>query len=361
MIFVVTTIAALFAAILFSTPVGDGAKALRESLNRVGFASMGLFNNRILSAALKTQPVASDAQREVARLWAESIRNHEIYKHNESQIEGVFQSRILERLLGYQPADGAGAQNYKPKTQMGKGTVDVALGHFKDETRIVAPLELKGADTRDLDAPMAGRNKTPVQQAWEYANAVAGSKWVLVSNMLEIRLYGFGEGQQDYERIDLAKIDQPEELAKAQLLLSADNLLGTRLGDLLRQSKQADKELSVELYKDYSTLRVTLIDAVNAATSGVDKVQAVNTAQKILDRVLFVAFAEDRGLLPPKQLEKAFETQNDYDPQPVWQNFKGLFRAIDLGSTKLNITKYNGGLFKFDDKVDTLELSNDIC
>ncbi len=322
---------------------------------------MGLFNHRILGAALKTQPVASDAQREVARLWAESIRNREIYKHNESQIEGVFQSRILERLLGYQPADGAGAQNYKPKTQMGKGTVDVALGHFKDETRIIAPLELKGADTQDLDAPMAGRNKTPVQQAWEYANAVAGSKWVLVSNMLEIRLYGFGEGQQDYERIDLAKIDQPDELAKAQVLLSAENLLGTRLGDLLRQSKQADKELSVELYKDYSTLRVTLIDAVNAATSGTDKVQAVNTAQKILDRVLFVAFAEDRGLLPPKQLEKAFETQNDYDPQPVWQNFKGLFRAIDQGSTKLGITKYNGGLFKFDDKVDTLELSDDIC
>jgi len=278
---------------------------------------MGLFNPRILKPALSSAPTPTAAQLEIAKVWAESIRNQSIFEHNESQIEGVFQSRIVEGLLGYQPFDGTGTQNYRPKQPMGKGIVDIALGTFKGDTRVIAPFELKGADTRDLDAPMAGRNKTPVQQAWEYANAVAGSKWVLVSNMLEIRLYGFGEGQQDYERIDLAKIDRPEELAKAQLLLSAENLLGTRLVELLRQSKAADKDISTSLYTDYSALRVKLIEAVNAETKGADKVQAVNTAQKILDRVLFIAFAEDRGLLPDRSIAKAFETQNDFNPQPV--------------------------------------------
>ena len=94
--------------------------------------------------------------------------------------------------------------------------------------------------------------------------------------MLEIRLYGFGDGQQDFERIDLAKIDQPEELAKAQLLLSAENLLGGHLADLLRHSKLADKEISAKLYADYQALRITLIEAVNKATVGADKVQAEN-------------------------------------------------------------------------------------
>src|SRR5665213_799313 len=322
---------------------------------------MGLFNPRILKPALSSAPTPTAAQLEIAKVWAESIRNQSIFEHNESQIEGVFQSRIVEGLLGYQPFDGTGTQNYRPKQPMGKGIVDIALGTFKGDTRVIAPFELKGADTRDLDAPMAGRNKTPVQQAWEYANAVAGSKWVLVSNMLEIRLYGFGEGQQDYERIDLAKIDRPEELAKAQLLLSAENLLGTRLVELLRQSKAADKDISTSLYTDYSALRVKLIEAVNAETKGADKVQAVNTAQKILDRVLFIAFAEDRGLLPDRSIAKAFETQNDFNPQPVWQNFKGLFKAIDEGSTKLGISKYNGGLFKYDANVDGLNLSDEIC
>ncbi len=245
---------------------------------------------------------------------------------------------------------------------MGKGIVDIALGDFSGEfPTIIAPFELKGADTRDLDAPMPGRNKTPVQQAWEYANAVSGPKWVLVSNMLEIRLYAFGEGQQDFERIDLAKIDEPDELAKAQLLLSAENLLGTRLADLLRESREADKEISASLYKDYKSLRGTLIEAVNVATGSADPVQAISTAQKVLDRVVFIAFAEDRDLLPAKSLEQAFVSENKYNPVPVWENFKGLFRAIDNGNDALKISKYNGGLFAFDEKVDTLNLSNEIC
>jgi N-6 DNA Methylase len=322
---------------------------------------MGLFNPRIMNDALASQKSPLPEQSDIAKFWAESIRNQSIFKHNESQIEGVFQSRIVEGLLGYQPFGGQGAQNYRPKQPMGKGTVDIAIGDFNGAPVIVAPFELKGADTRDLDAPMPGRKKTPVQQAWEYANAISGAKWVLVSNMLEIRLYAFGEGQLDYEVIDLAKIDQPQELQRLQFLLSAEHLLGGKLADTLKASKQADKELSGTLYSDYQTLRIKLIEAVNTATNGADKVQAVNTAQKILDRVLFIAFAEDRDLLPRKSLEKAFNTQNDYDPHPVWRNFKGLFRAIDEGNKKLGISKYNGGLFKFDEQVDSLELDDGIC
>lgn len=322
---------------------------------------MALINARILAAALASAASPTTAQAEKAQLWAKMIRNDKVRGQNESQIESAFHHQILEGLLGYEPFGGVGQQTYRPKHPMGRGIADVALGHFKDETKIIAPFELKGADTRDLDAPMAGRNKTPVQQAWEYANAVSGPKWVLVSNMLQIRLYAFGEGQQDFEEIDLAKIDQLDELKKAQLLLSAENLLGARLGELLRASKAADKEISNNLYTDYNTLRMKLIDAVNAATAGADKVQAVNTAQKILDRVLFIAFAEDRGLLPEKSLNRAFESQNEFNPQPIWENFKGLFKAIDGGNAKLGISKYNGGLFAFDGHVDDLKLPDEIC
>ena len=59
---------------------------------------------------------------------------------------------------------------------------------------------------------MPGRGKTPVQQAWDYAIDVPGAKWVLVSNCLEIRLYGFGRGRDAYELFDLTRLDDPEEL-----------------------------------------------------------------------------------------------------------------------------------------------------
>ena len=60
---------------------------------------------------------------------------------------------------------------------------------------------------------MPGRNKTPVQQAWEYAMNARGVKWVLVSNMIELRLYGFGEGTTAYEAFQLDRLTDPDEYA----------------------------------------------------------------------------------------------------------------------------------------------------
>jgi hypothetical protein len=214
---------------------------------------MGLINSRIFEQALASVAAPTAEQKEIARRWAESIRNQSIRTQNESQIESVFHAKILVGLLGYRAFDGTDNFTFRPKQPMAKGEADVVLGHFgQAATNIVAPLELKGTDTPDLDAPVKGKSESTVQQAWRYANAISGIKWVLASNMLEIRLYAFGEGQQDYESVDLAKIDQPAVLAKAQLLLSAESLLGERLGDLLQQSKAADKKISDELYKQPS-------------------------------------------------------------------------------------------------------------
>ena len=86
----------------------------------------------------------------------------------------------------------------------GAGSVDLALGHFDAKSRrVLAPFELKGPKTRDLDAIMPGRAKSPVQQAWDYATDLPGSRWVLVSNLIEVRLYAVGHGRSTYERFDL--------------------------------------------------------------------------------------------------------------------------------------------------------------
>ncbi|MES6494322.1 hypothetical protein U6K29_12390, partial [Cutibacterium acnes] len=163
---------------------------------------------------------------------------------------------------------------------------------------ILAPFELKGADTRDLDAIMPGRNKTPVQQAWEYAMNARGVKWVLVSNMIELRLYGFGEGTTAYEAFQLDRLTDPDEYARFMLLLSADSLLSGRTLDLLKQSRAEDRDITDSLYQDYKALRLKLIGAVQAADPAIAPLDAIAVAQKILDRVLFIAFAEDTGLLP---------------------------------------------------------------
>ncbi|MDP1008152.1 hypothetical protein, partial [Klebsiella pneumoniae] len=75
--------------------------------------------------------------------------------------------------------------------------------------------------TIDLDAIMPGRGRSPVQQAWDYAIDAPGSRWVLVSNCLEIRLYAFGRGRDAFEQFDLRRLGEERELERLFLLLSS--------------------------------------------------------------------------------------------------------------------------------------------
>jgi hypothetical protein len=322
---------------------------------------MNLFNRKTLKRHIKPAPIPAD---HLAALdaWADMIRSGRVYALKETALHGQFAAKIIEGVLGYHgPAGGA---DYTVATEQAilRGSVDLALGRFGGKTpEILAPFELKGAETRDLDAIMPGRNKTPVQQAWEYAMNARGVKWVLVSNMIELRLYGFGEGTTAYEAFQLDRLTDPDEYARFMLLLSADSLLSGRTLDLLKQSRAEDRDITDSLYQDYKALRLKLIGAIQAADPAIAPLDAIAVAQKILDRVLFIAFAEDTGLLPDNTLSQAFVTRDPYNPRPVWDNFRGLFNAIDKGSDALKIPCYNGGLFRQDDTINALALPDDVC
>ena len=280
----------------------------------------------------------------------------------EVALHGQFTSKIVEGVLGYHGPAGGAEYTVATEQTILRGSVDLALGRFGGKKpEILAPFELKGADTRDLDAIMPGRNKSPVQQAWEYAMNTRGVKWVLVSNYIELRLYGFGEGTAAYESFRLHQLTDPDEYARFMLLLSADNLLSGRTLDLLKESRREDKDITDKLYRDYKALRLQLLGAVQEADDTIEALDAIALAQKILDRVLFIAFAEDTGLLPDNTLAAAFTARDPYNPRPVWENFKGLFRAIDLGNEELKIPRYNGGLFRPDEAINGLDLPDAIC
>ena len=322
---------------------------------------MNLFNRKTLKRHIKADPIPSD-HLAALEAWAELISSGRIERLKETALHGQFASKIVEGVLGYHGPTGGADYNVSTEQNILRGSVDLALGRFGGKTPdIVAPFELKGADTRDLDAIMPGRNKSPVQQAWEYAMNARGVKWVLVSNLIELRFYGFGEGTSAYEEFRLDQLTDPKEYARFMLLLSAENLLSGRTADLLKESRREDKDITDSLYQDYKDLRLKLLSAIQDADAEIAPLDAIALAQKILDRVLFIAFAEDTGLLPDNTLENAFVARDSYNPRPVWDNFKGLFRAIDEGNSDLKIPRYNGGLFRRDDMINALSLANDIC
>ena len=321
---------------------------------------MPLFHPKVIEKHLKT--VKEPSQKHILTMlkWAENLAKG-VYD-SETQNDSEFIQRILIDLLGYTGSGSGDNWSLTKNLPLGKGNVDVALGSFSlTQASIAAPFELKGASTKNLDSIMPGRNKTPIQQAWEYAMDAKGAKWVLVSNYREIRLYAIGFGRKDFEVFDLSVMAEAKNLSRMILLLSAKNLLGGLTLQLLKESEQKEKEITKELYQDYKKIRGEIVKELVALYPKMSSLKIVRFTQTILDRILFIAFAEDKGLLPQNTLKQAYETRNPFSPQPVWSNFQGLFSAINKGSSALRIPGYNGGLFAPNPELDILKLSDSLC
>ncbi|WP_332715757.1 Eco57I restriction-modification methylase domain-containing protein [Pelagibacterium sp. WS-203] len=323
---------------------------------------MHLFNPKTLDRHIAYPDSLPASHEALLKEWSELIRSGRITGLKETALHGDFKAKIVEGVLGYVSAVVSPDHTVTSEQSILSGSVDLALGHFGPQrSQILAPFELKGARTKDLDAIMPGRAKSPVQQAWEYATNAPGVKWVVVSNYVELRLYGFGEGTQAYEHFELAKLTEPAQYARFMLLLGAENLLSGQTAALLKESRREDQDITDALYSDYKSLRGDLIAAVRQELPSLDGLSAIAAAQTILDRILFTAFAEDTGLLPRHILEKAFEHSDPFNPRPIWDNFKGLFTSIDKGNHQLNVPPYNGGLFAPDPIVDQLNIPDAVC
>ena len=316
-----------------------------------------LFSPKIVSVAVEALPAPSPAQLAAASEWAARANSDGLDLQNESQLEQEFNRFVVQDLLGYAAEAPGRPGTMRVKQSIPGGTiVDVALGRFGDgDASIIAPLELKGPKIA-LDRIMPGRAKTPVQQAWDYAMDAPGARWVVLSNMKELRLYAFGHGRQSYESFDLKRIGERCEFDRLRLLLGADRLLGSGTSDLLARSAQVDRDVTDKLYGDYKELRAGLMSFVAAQYPTIVVEDRIRTVQTMLDRILFIAFAEDKGLLPRRSLSDAIESTSKYNPIPKWRQLLELFKWVDEGAPPHNIPRYNGGLFAAGTLIDTLSL-----
>ncbi len=331
---------------------------------RFNFGRAGtLFNRKTIKRELTKRRFDPTAEQlKAAKDWAKQVRHPNFRKANETAVRGEFIQTVLVTVLGYTPYRAGETFTVATEEALGKGAVDTALGQFSiGERRILAPFELKGPGTDDLDAIMPGRNKSPVQQAWEYAVDAPGAKWVLVANCAEIRLYAFGHGRELYETWDLGLLDDPQGHERLWLLVGAQNLLSGRTAALLDESTNEQKDITNKLYVDYKKTRDTLIQTLQDQPPRLAGLAAIEHAQTILDRVLFIAFAETTALLPEKLIRKAWDQKSPFRPNGAWENFVGLFEAVDKGNPALDIPAYNGGLFAKNAIIDALGLSNFVC
>lgn len=242
---------------------------------------------------------------------------------------------------------------------------DAVIGQFRPAgNQYVIAVEGKGPKD-PLDRPFAGRRMSAVDQGYRYAINLP-CDWIIVTSMRQTRLYYTGSDQYTYERFDAEALAADEALLKKFIfLLSAERVAPAQgqyhLYDLLNASEIAGRELSKEFYIRYADIREDAFEHLRRLNPDVAPHDVLACTQKLLDRVLFCAFSEDRGLLPPDTVKKAYAHTDPYNPRPVWDNFRGLFRAIDQGSPALGIPRYNGGLFADDALLNRLIVPDEVC
>ncbi len=224
-------------------------------------------------------------------------------------------------------------------------------------------IELKGLKS-DLDLRQNRKQdkRTPVDQGFSYAHKYRDTQWVIVSNYRELRLYH--QSSSHYAlHFDLTTITNPENQERLQLLLHllvAENMLPgnddefSTTDEIYANRKQELKQISDAFYGFYNGLRREVYDYIRK-THNASPPQATALAQKLMDRILFIAFLEDNGLVPPDMITRA-STVDPFAPQPIWSRYLTMFKAVESGNELLGIPAYGGKLYTKDKVFDKLNL-----
>jgi hypothetical protein len=270
-----------------------------------------------------------------------------------------------------------------------------ALG-FAVESLPGQALVLRAAESRIALAVLLERNESPDVASARFSNtspiAYAFAKaegenleYVVVLAGPVLRLYpvrtGVGTGQrgrsETFVEIHLDLL--PEELAGyLWLLFSATALSKTGpVKEILENSSRYAADLGTRLRdRIYSEVIPALAQGLIVARklqppTASDLVETYQMTLIVLFRLLFIAYAEDKELLPYKSndlyrarslkqkandLTKVLREGKQFGDATTahWEEVERLFRAVDRGNPEWGVPQYNGGLFSSDATVSKI-------
>ena len=316
---------------------------------------MSLFQNTIVSKYLKTQN-----KELVEKKWnafqqhfhntaiQENIRNSK-----EEQYQGGFIIDLFVNILGY-------TKNPTPNF-----TITTEYKNVKDSKKadgaiiindiVKAVVELKGTNTTDL-------GKVEVQ-AFGYKNNQPSCNYVITSNFEKLRFYI--DNAIDYYEFNLFTLSE-KEFELLYLCLAFENVVNDIPLKLKEESVSQEDAITKNLYKDYSLFKSELHLNLVQLNPQFDALTLFKKSQKLLDRFLFLFFAEDRALLPPNSVRlvlKQWKQLQELDEQvPLYNRFKKYFGYLNSGfkGKHYNVYAYNGGLFKPDIVLDGIAINDDL-
>ncbi len=341
---------------------------------------MALFQASVLKShlALLQETAVDKAYKKYCNYFWNTTIQENIKSAKEEQYQATFLNELFVTILGYTlfpNPDSNLTTEFKNEKNARK-----ADGAILKDGIAIGVIELKGTNTKDLESIR--------RQAFDYKANQKGCVYVITSNFEKLRFYI--NDATEFEEFDLFTLS-PERFKVLYLCLHMDNVRNHTPLKIKETSIVVEEEITKSFYKDYSifkrelfrdlvkrnskTVKLKLIETEHidhqADITGLEKnakLTLFKKSQKLIDRFLFIFFAEDRMLLPNNstiQILNKWKDDCDFgDVRPLYDLFKQYFNFLDLGrkgtEKRAEIYAYNGGLFKPDAILDALEIDNDL-
>lgn len=302
---------------------------------------------------------------QVIKNWQKAILNGTVERKKEEQLKGEFLDKFFGQVLGYVYESHEREWNLEKefKSITDSKRPDAALGFFdnhgKENVRCV--IEVKGGlanlDKKQNRADFQG---SAVDQAFSYVPRMPGKcDWVIVTNMIEIRLYSRSDIGR-YESFLIPDLLLNDNLQRFFFLLNVNQLFletaDSRIDQIYLNRQAEQKQITTEFYWYYKDIRNRLFYNLQRENKAAKPKDLFRLTQKLIDRLIFIGFVRDLRLVDNvlTELSQNIKTSFRKDNQKAWGELKELFNALNDGYTERNIPPFNGELFKPDSQLDAL-------
>ena len=315
--------------------------------------SIMLFQKTVLKKYLATLPQeqTQEAWSRYSQYFLNASIQQNILQSKEEQFQEGFLRELFVKVLGYtlNPSPDFNLIT-EQKNEMNSKKAD---GAILLDGKVVGIIELKDHKTPDLAKVEA--------QAFGYKNQHPDARLVVISNFEKLRLYI--DNTVEHREWNLFTLSE-QDFRELYLCLAFEQVRREIALKIKQESVSNEDQITKALYKDYSAFKRVLFADIVQNNPDYDQLLLFKKTQKLLDRLLFIFFAEDCALLPPNsmmQIIEQWEKLAEMDAYvPFYERVKKYFGYMNTGfqGKRYEVFAYNGGLFKPDEVLDNIRISD---